>query len=100
MASEQVTLAASTVTLFPLDAPTGRVVISIVSGTAAEVYATADGSLPVIPGSSAEVSDNQQMISSVLGGQIVMQPPLFGDHMAIGTIRMISAGTPVVAIEW
>ena len=100
MASEQVVLVANAVTLFPLDAPTGRVVISIPSGTAAEVYCTADGSLPLIPGSGAENPSGQQMLSSVLGGQIVMQPPLFGDHMAIPIIRMLSAGTPTVLVEW
>jgi hypothetical protein len=100
MPTEQLTLVGGVVSLFPLDAPTGRVIVSIVSGTAAEVYATADGSLPIIPGTGAENSGNMQMISSVLGGQVVLQPPLFGDHMAIATIRLLSAGTPTVLVEW
>lgn len=100
MASTQVVLVANTVVVVPLDAPTGRVVISIASGTAAEVYATSDGSLPVVPVPGTEVSDTQQMLSSVLGGQIIMQPPLFGDHMAVGAIRLVSTGTPTVSVEW
>src|ERR1700727_1473462 len=100
MASTQVTLAGGTVSIIPLDAPTTRIVVTIESGTAAEVYATADGSLPVIPTSGVEVTGQQKAISAATGFQRVLTPPLFGDHMAIPTVRLLSAGTPTVTVEW
>jgi hypothetical protein len=65
----------------------------------AETYVTADGNVPVIPG-SAEVADTQIAVSAVVGDQKVTQPPLFGDHMQIPTVRLISSGTPTVLVAW
>lgn len=99
MASEQVTLVANKAAYVPLDAPTTRVVATMLSGPAT-VYATADGNDPVVPSSGVEVPGSQIVLAGVLGQQIVLSPPLFGDHMAIPTIKLISAGTPVVSLGW
>jgi hypothetical protein len=100
MASEQVTLAAGSISRLTLDAPTGRIVVTQSSGTAAEIFVTADGNDPVTPSGSTEVPDQQRPIPAVLGAQVVLQPPLFGDHMAIPSVRFLSAGTPTVTVEW
>jgi hypothetical protein len=97
-------LVANTVTNVPLDAPTGRIVVTQAAGTAAEVYATVltdDGITAVIP-SSTELPSvvNQRTLSSLLGAQAVLQPRLYGDHMVVPTISLISAGTPTVLVEW
>ena len=100
MASVQVTLVANTVSRITLDAPTGRVVVTQSAGTAAEIYATADGNDPVVPTNAVEVADQQRVIPAILGFQLVLVPPLFGDHMAIPSIRLLSVGTPTVTVEW
>lgn len=100
MASTEVTLSGGTVALVPLDAPTGKIVITQLSGTPAVIYATADGSLPVVPNSGTEVPGQQKVIPAVLGASQVLVPPLFGDHAAIPTIRLLSAGTPAVLVSW
>jgi hypothetical protein len=97
VASLQVTLSSSP-SVVPLDAPTGRIVVTMISSPA-EAYVTADGSLPAIP-SSTEEPGTGQVLAGVTGAQIVLQPPLFGTHMAIPTLRLVSSGTPTVAIEW
>jgi hypothetical protein len=99
MASITTTLVANTPAVIPLDAPTGRIVITQIGGTAAVVYATVDGSFPTIPG-AGEIPTTQRSLPAVAGGQVVLQPPLFGDHMVIPTVRLQSAGTPTVLVEW
>lgn len=95
----QKTLSASTVAVIPLDAPTGRVTVTILSAPAT-TFATADGSTPVIPTDGVEVSSAQRAIAGATGQQEVLVPPMFGDHMAIPTVRLLSAGTPVMSVEW
>lgn len=98
MASVQATLTGATPVTVNLPAPTGRIVVTIVGG-AAEVYVTADGSYPSTPSATNNLSD-LRVIPGVLGAQVVMQPPLFGDHMVLPTLNFASAGTPTVQIEW
>jgi hypothetical protein len=100
MALTQVLLVAGSVQVVPLDAPATSVVLTIASGVAGEVYATADGSLPVIPLNDVEVPDGQIAMPAVIGAQAVLRPPLFGDHMAIPTIRLLSSVAAVVSITW
>lgn len=77
----------------------GRVVLTLMSGPA-EVWATIDGSLPVQPQNGVVNSGAQVTLAGVAGAQAVLQAPLFGDHMAAATVRIASAGTPVVEISW
>jgi hypothetical protein len=100
MPSTQVTLVGGVAAVVPLDAPAGRVVVTLEAGTAAEVYVSVDGTLPVIPGNNVEVPGGQIMLASAFNSQAILAPPLFGDHMAIPTIRLLSAGTPVVSVAW
>jgi len=98
MASVQVTLEASTALSVPLGAQSGRVVVTQV-GSPAEVYITTDGSTPVV---STDVDNptTQTMLVGELGAQTVVQPPFPGGHMANTVIGLLSAGTPVVQLEW
>jgi hypothetical protein len=96
----QKTLVANTVAVLPIDTPVGRVSLTAISGTPAVVYATTDGSAPVVPSDGVEVVGTQQALSAVLGAQLPLNVPLFGDHMAAPTVRLISAGTPVVLVQW
>lgn len=109
MPSTEVTLIANTVATVPLDAPTGRIVVTMVSGTASEVWATADGSNPVAPSSGVKVSDAQIALPAVLGVRDVLMPPLtpLSAPPAVGppgrtipSVRLLSAGTPVVRVAW
>jgi hypothetical protein len=100
MPSQQVTLVAATIATVQLDAPTGRVIITQEAGTAAEVYITSDGTNPGIPTSGVTVPGSQQTLSAALGSVAACQPPQFGDHMAVGQIRLLSAGTPTVLVQW
>jgi hypothetical protein len=97
MASIQATLSGSP-SVIPLDAPTGRIVVTMMSSPA-EAWFTVDGSLPVAP-SGTENPTTQKTLAGVTGAQIVLQPPFYGDHMVIPTIRAASSGSPVVEIEW
>lgn len=98
MASTQVTLAANAITPVALDAPTGRIVVTLLAaGTA---YVTTDGTAPVIPSGGVEIPSGQQVISGVAGQQFVVQPRLYGDHMAVPTLQFLSAGTPGISIAW
>lgn len=99
MGSEQPTLAANVVTSVTLDGPAGRIVLTMISG-AAEVVATADGSTPVLESGTPEAGEAVQALPPVVGAQIVLEPPLAGDHMNIPVVKLLSAGTPVVLIEW
>jgi hypothetical protein len=98
VASVDVTLAASTPLLVPLDAPATRVTLTMMAG-AAETVATADGSNPTLP-TSTENSTPARVLPPVVGAQIVVCPPMPGGHMAIPTIRLQSAGTPTIHVEW
>jgi hypothetical protein len=105
VASIQVTLTANTVLNIPLDVPTGRIVVTQAAGTAAEVYATVysdDQALPVFPTQGVELSSiaQQRTLSALLGSQIVLQPRLYGDHMVVPSISLLSSGTPTVLVEW
>ena len=100
MPSTQVTLAAGIMALVPLDAPTGRVVVTLEAGTPAEIYVSIDGSTPIVPGNNVEVPSGQVMLASAFNSQAVLQPPFFGDHMALATVRILSTGAPVVSVEW
>lgn len=100
MASVQVALSGGTTSVETLNAPASRVLVKQVAGTPAEVYATADGSAPVIPTSGVTIPSGQQALAAVLGDVIVLEPPKFGDHMVIPTIRLLSAGSPTVVLEW
>jgi hypothetical protein len=97
---EQVTLVANTVATVNLNEPTERITVRLVGGTAAEVYCTADGSLPVIPTSGVEISDGQQALAAVLGDEITLEPPLVGGHEVIPVVNLLSAGTPIVEVLW
>jgi hypothetical protein len=100
MPSVRVTLTGPTEVIVPISAPTGRVSVTI-EANAAEVWATADGTYPTQPGvSSSTAPANQVTIAGVLGAQGVLQPPLYGDHMAVPSIRLASAGNPIVLVEW
>ena len=107
MSSTQVTLIGGTVALVSLDVPAARIVVTQVSGTPAEIYGTADGSLPVIPSSGVEVAGSQRTIPAVLGAQLVIVPPLATAPGLAGptgriipTVRLLSNGTPTVLVEW
>lgn len=100
MASTQVTLVGGTVSRLTLGAPAGRVVVTQISGTPAVIYVTADGTDPVIPSSGVEVTGSQKALPALLAAQTVISPPLFGDHMAIPSIRLLSVGTPTVLVSW
>lgn len=100
MPSIQVTLVANTVSLVPLDAPTTRIVITQEAGTAAEIYGTADGSLPVVPTNGVEITNEQFTVPAFEPLQTVVAPPLSGGFMTIPTLRLISAGTPTVLVQW
>lgn len=109
MPSIQVALSANTPAIVPLDAPSGRVVITQQAGpTPAEIYATADGNLPVVPTSGVEVTNAQAMIPALLGAQVVIQPPLStapGNAGPAGrpipVIRLVTAGAGVIAsVAW
>ena len=95
-----VTLVANTVVQVPLEAPTGRVVVTIVDGTPAPVFVTADGTDPIVPASGVVVGPAQSVIPAVVGEAIVVQPPFPGDGMVLGTISLLSTGTPTVSVEW
>jgi hypothetical protein len=100
MPTEQVTLSPGAITPIVLDRPAGRIVITMESGTPAEVYGTADTSTPVIPGNEVEVPGTQFMVSAFISDRIVIQPPLYGDHMVIPTVNLLSAGSPTVSVQW
>lgn len=72
----------------------------MLSGTAAVVYATADGNNPVVPSDGVEVTGTQQALPAVLGASLPLNAPLFGDHMTNPSVRLISAGTPTVLVQW
>lgn len=99
MALKQVTLSASTNLLVPLDSPTGRILVRMQSSVA-ETYCTVDGSTPVIPTAGVEVPFMQRALAGVAGDYVILHPVLYGDHMQIPTVQLISAGTPVVSVEW
>lgn len=99
MASTQVTLGGA-VTTVNIPNPTGRIVLTLIGGVAAEFWVTTDGNVPVPPASGVFVTDNQKTCAGVLGTQIVLTPQLFGDHMVAPTLLLASAGNPVVEIEW
>lgn len=92
------TLVANTVTRVPLDAPTGKVVITMLSGPGT-LWATSDGTDPVVPAAS-EVTGSQQVLAGVVGAQLPLTPSVAGYPMVAPSIRLISAGTPVVEITW
>jgi hypothetical protein len=99
MPSTQAVLSA-TPTLVSLPAPTSRVVVSILAN-AATVVVTADGSYPSLPSAGVTNTQGAVVISGVAGELMgVVQPPLFGDHMAAPTLRLASTGTPTVLISW
>lgn len=98
MALTQLTLAANAVTPITIDAPTGRIVVTFI--TAGTIYYTLDTSTPVIPSNDVEIVGTQQVLAGLAGQQCVIQPRLFGDHMAIPTLLVLSAATPAVAFEW
>ena len=102
MAQVRVTLTGSTVTSVPLDAPTTRVTVSIATPDASnhEVYATCNGETPVIPTLGVEVADTQKMVPGGLGMGSTLYPRLYGDHMVIPTVQLISNGTPTVVVSW
>jgi hypothetical protein len=83
-----------------MDAPGGKAKVTIVSGTAALVVGTSDGSLPVLPSAGTEVPGGQKAIPAVLGAYMTLAAPLFGDHMAKATIQLRSTGNPTVLVEW
>jgi hypothetical protein len=97
MSSVQATLSA-TPSVIALDAPTSRVVVTMIS-SAAEAYFTVDGSNPMAPTTTTDPG-TKKVLAGVVGAQIVLSPPLFGDHMAIPTLRAASSGAPTVQIEW
>lgn len=105
MGSLQVTLTGSTPVLVGFDEPVPEVVVTIQSSPA-EVYATLDGSAPVPP-TSSESTGNCHLIPGVVGAQAVLEnqtmapPGAAGPPgMVIPTLRLASAGTPVVSVEW
>lgn len=102
MASAQFTLVANTMSVLVLDAPAGRIVVTQAAGTPAEVYATTDGISPIVPTPGSEVSNvtTQRTLAALLGAQVVLQPHLYGDHMVVPTVLLLSAGTPTVLVEW
>ena len=99
MASIQQNLTAGVVSVVPLDAPTGRIVVTYQAGTT-EAYVSVDGSLPVVPTPGVEVPTQQNALPAVVGAQTVLKPPLFGTHMVIPTVRMVSSGSPTISVEW
>jgi hypothetical protein len=97
----QVTLVANTVATVTLDAPTGRIVLTQESGTPATVYGTTDGTLPSFPTNDAEIPDQYQfMLSAFVSDRVVVAPHLYGDHMVIPTVQLLSAGTPTISVQW
>lgn len=100
MPSVQVTLALGAITPIPIDAPTGRVVVTQMAGTPAEVYITADTSTPIVPIGGVEVAGNQSTLFALIGAQVTVQPPLTAGHMSKPTIQLLSAGTPTVLVQW
>jgi hypothetical protein len=99
MASAQITLNGETPVLFTLPQPTTRITITQISA-AAEAWVTSDGSYPLPPVNNTTNTTNIKTIAGVVGEQAVIQPPLYGDHMAAPVLRFTSAGSPVLQVEW
>lgn len=99
MGSAQPTLTTNTVLTVLGDAPAQRITLTMISG-AAEVYASADGSYPTPEAASDETNTAVQVLAPLVGAQTVLEPPLAGDHMTLPTVKLLSAGTPVVLVEW
>lgn len=98
MPQYSVTLSTTPV-LVPIDAPAGRIVVTMWSSPA-PVFGTADGSLPVVPSNVTEVPGSQRALAAVIGQQMVLDSPQYGDHMANATVRLVSSGTPTVLVSW
>jgi len=100
MASVQVTLTGNPNNFTEVDIPnpTGRIIVTMMSSVA-EVWVTADGTAPVQP-SGTQNTSNQRTLAGVAGQQIIVQAAFPGGHMALPIIRLASAGSPVVEVEW
>lgn len=99
MASVQLVLTGATPVLFTPPGPVGRVLVTILSAPAT-VYITADGSYPILPTAGVENPTGLVTLAGVIGQQIQVPCPLFGDHMATPTLRLASAGSPVVQLDF
>lgn len=101
MPSINETLTANVLSSVSIDEPASRIVITMIAVTAADpVYATADGSVPVVPTPGTEVPGSQEMVAPVVGEQTVLEPPIPGGHMALPTVNLICAGAATVSIRW
>jgi len=85
--SRHVTLVANTVSTVTLDADYDNVEVVSVDGTAA-VYFTVNGATPTVAG-------NGTVVLPAAIGAVSLQP--YGPELA--TIKLISAGTPKVAVR-
>jgi hypothetical protein len=98
MATVQVTLNGSAQpAIVNLDKPTGQVVITM-QANPAETYVTINGVYPVIPGAS--VVQDQKTLPGNLGQWITIAPPILGGQPQLAQVRLLSAGTPTVTVEW
>ena len=99
MPSTTLALNGATPVLFALPSVAGRVVVTMLSAPAT-AYITADGSYPLIPSVGVVNPGGLFTLAGWIGAQASIPCPLFGDHMAIPTLRFASDGSPVVHLDW
>lgn len=78
--------------------PATRIVLTMV-GSVADASITTDGSAPVALTSTA-AENRQSVLQGVAGSQTLVGVSQPGGHLALPSLRISSAGSPTIRIEW